>query len=59
MSDTGPQITPTADRFVITINLGEDLKLKFDKSRAPVPNDKDVEIIDNTPQEAITDGSDR
>jgi len=55
MSGTGPQTTPTADRFIIQINLGEDYKLKFDKSIAPVANDKDVEIIDNTPQELLTD----
>jgi len=55
MSDTGPQATPAADRFVIQINLGEDYKLRFDKSIAPVANDKDVEIIDTTPQ--LTDQS--
>jgi len=58
MSDTGPQTTPAAERFIIQINLGEDYKLKFDKSRAPVANDKDVEIIDDTPQELLTDGND-
>src|SRR5215472_3831962 len=56
MSDTGPQVTPTADRFIIQINLGEDYKLRFDKSITPVANDKDVEIIDNTP--LLTDGND-
>src|SRR5262249_38727764 len=58
MSDTGPQTTPAAERFIIQINLGEDYRLKFDKSRAPVANDKDVEIIDDTPQELLTDGND-
>ena len=56
-ADNGPQAAPAADRFIIQINLGEDYKLKFDKSIAPVANDKDVEIIDNTPQELLTDQS--
>jgi hypothetical protein len=60
MSDTGPRATPEmGERFSIVINLGEDYKLRVDKSIGITPNDKDVEIIDNTPQEAITDGSDR
>jgi hypothetical protein len=50
---TGPETTPTSDRFVIQINLGEDYKLRFDKSITPVSNDKDVEIIDTTPQELL------
>ena len=41
------ETTMASERFVITINLGEDYKLKFDKSITPVANDKDVEIIDN------------
>jgi len=49
MSDTGPRAAPEmGERFSIVINLGEDYKLKFDKSIAPVANDKDVEIIDST-----------
>ena len=54
-ADNGPKDTSSGDRFVIQINLGEDYKLRFDKSIAPVANDKDVEIIDNTPQELLTD----
>jgi len=45
---TRPETTPASDRFVIQINLGEDYKLRFDKSITPVSNDKDVEIIDST-----------
>jgi hypothetical protein len=36
----GPAGAPASDRFVITINLGSDV-LKFDKSIAPDPNDRD------------------
>jgi hypothetical protein len=36
----GPEAAPAADRFVITINLGDDV-LKFDKSIAIDPNDVD------------------
>jgi len=43
--------TPTTDRFVITINLGEDTKLKIDKPIAVAPND----IV----PDAITDQTDR
>ena len=57
-ADNGPKDTSSGDRFVIQINLGEDYKLRFDKSIAPVANDKDVEIIDSTPQELLTDGND-
>jgi len=48
VAGTGPETTPASDRFVIQINLGEDYKLRFDKSITPVSNDKDVEIIDST-----------
>ena len=38
----GPEAAaPASDRFVITINLGEDHVLKFNKSIAPDPNDVD------------------
>ena len=53
IADNGPQATPAADRFIITINLGEDAKLRSTK---PVPND--VIVIDATPHKtpaAITD----
>src|SRR5262249_27519048 len=43
---TGPQATPAADRFIITIDLGADHKLTFNKSIKPDPND--VDIIDAT-----------
>ena len=36
----GPgQGAPAADRFQIVINLGADVQLKYDRSRAPDPND--------------------
>ena len=41
---------PAADRFQITINLGADLQLKFDKSRMPDVHDVDPHHIDDTPQ---------
>jgi hypothetical protein len=53
LADNGPQATPAADRFIITINLGEDAKLRSTK---PDPND--VIVIDATPHKtpaAITD----
>jgi hypothetical protein len=51
----GPEAASAADRFIITINLGEDAKLRSSK---PDPND--VIIIDATPRKtpaAITDQS--
>jgi hypothetical protein len=45
---TGPEAQSPAERFVITINLGADQVLRFDKSVTPVANDKDVEVIDST-----------
>jgi len=56
MGDTGPKTAPEmGERFSIVINLGEDYKLRVDKSIAPMANDKDVEIIDNTA--LLTDGN--
>src|SRR5262249_32688997 len=52
-ADNGPQMAPAADRFVITINLGADQQLKIDKSIKPIANDKDIEVIDTTPQELL------
>jgi hypothetical protein len=46
IANVGPEAQPTADRYVIQINLGADYKLRFDKSITPVANDKDVEIIE-------------
>jgi len=49
----GPEAASAADRFIITINLGEDAKLR---SAKPDPND--VIVIDATPRKtpaAITD----
>jgi len=40
------------ERVVVVINLGNDEKLKFDKSIRPTPNDNDVEII-KPPQELL------
>jgi hypothetical protein len=42
----GPQAASEADRFVISINLGADCKLTFDKKIAVDPNDN--AIIDTT-----------
>jgi len=41
----GPETTPTAERFVITINLGEDHKLIIDKPIRPTAHD-DGEVIE-------------
>ena len=45
----GPEAVPASERFVITINLGEDV-LRFDKSIAVNPNDVDPNDTDTTPQ---------
>jgi hypothetical protein len=45
----GPTTAPELDRFSIVINLGNDYKLRFDKSIAPNPHDGG-EIIDGTAQ---------
>ena len=47
----GPEATPTAERFVITINLGEDHKLVINKPIAVGPDDG--EIINHEPQAMI------
>jgi len=47
----GPEAAAEQDRFHITINLGGDTKLTFDKSLRVDPNDNSGEIIDQTPQE--------
>jgi hypothetical protein len=55
IAEPGPQTAQQADRFVITIDLGEDAKLR---SATPDPND--VIIIETTPRKtpaAITDQS--
>ena len=44
------QSAPASDRFQITINLGADVQLKFDKSRKPDVDDIDPHHIDDTPQ---------
>jgi hypothetical protein len=48
----GPEGVPAADRFIIQINLGEDV-LKFNKSIAPDPFDIDPHHPDDTPQGLI------
>jgi hypothetical protein len=54
MSDTGPHATPTADKFVIHIDLSGDCKLK-----GVEPDPKDIINLEVTlPQKTITDGSD-
>ena len=53
LADPGPQSTPPADRFIITIDLTADAKLR---SAEPDPND--VIVIEATkPPAAITDKS--
>jgi hypothetical protein len=47
----GPEAAPAADRFIIQINLGEDV-LKFSKSIKPDANDIDP-FNDNTSQDAV------
>ena len=42
----------SSERFIITINLGNDEKLRFNKSIRPDPHDTDVEIIE-PPQELL------
>jgi len=49
----GPEVAPAADRFVITIDLGGDHVLKFDKSIKVDPNDTDPNSIEDTPRELI------
>jgi hypothetical protein len=45
----GPTAAPETERFIISINLGEDYKLTFDKSIRPNPNDNGtVTVIDTT-----------
>src|SRR5262245_4877197 len=46
----GPENAPAGDRFIITINLGEDV-IKFNKSIAVDPND--IDPNDSTPQDEI------
>ena len=47
----GPEVAPASDRFQITINLGADTVLKFDKSIMPDANDVDpFNDIGTTPQ---------
>jgi hypothetical protein len=45
----GPEGAPASDRFIIQINLGEDV-LKFNKSIKPDVDDIDPENIDTAPQ---------
>ena len=54
IADNGPGATPAADRFIITIDLGEDQKLTIDKPRKPGLDDDKV-IEGTTSQAAITD----
>ena len=54
LADNGPQAAPAADRFIITIDLGEDQKLTIDKPRKPGLDDDKV-IEGTTSQAAITD----
>jgi hypothetical protein len=44
---TGPDAVPTSEKFSIVINLGEDTKLRFDKSIAPGVDD-DGRVIDGS-----------
>jgi hypothetical protein len=46
----GPENAPAADRFIIQINLGEDV-LKFNKSIAIDPND--IDPNDTAPQDVV------
>src|SRR5262245_21202479 len=48
----GPENAPAADRFQITIILGADEQLRFDKSIAINPNDIDPHNTDSTSQVA-------
>jgi len=41
-ADNGPQAAPAADRFSIVINLGNDQKLKVDRSLGLIPPDGEV-----------------
>jgi hypothetical protein len=46
----------SSERFIITINLGNDEKLTFNKKIAPDPNDidpNDIKTIDHAPQELL------
>jgi hypothetical protein len=47
----GPAGVPASDRFQITINLGADTVLKYDKSILPDPND--IDPNDTTPQRLL------
>src|SRR6516162_2906478 len=50
LADPGPQATPPADKFIITIDLTADAKL-----RSAEPDPKDIIVIDATQAAAITD----
>jgi hypothetical protein len=51
----GPTAAPELERFVISINLGADYKLTFDKGIRPNPHDDGVvTVIDNTQQDLAT-----
>jgi hypothetical protein len=60
LADPGAQAAhDDSERVIVTINLGADQKLVFNKSVKPNPNDTDGEIIDVTPPVpgfAITEG---
>jgi hypothetical protein len=56
IAEPGPQATPAMDRFIITIDLGEDQKLMIDKPRKPGLEDNKI-IEGTTSQTMITDGS--
>jgi len=45
----GPQATEESERVIVTINLGADHKLVFDKPIRPGPDDTDGKIIDVAP----------
>lgn len=51
VANNGPETIPAADRFIITINLGEDHKLVINKPIAVGPDDG--EIINHEPQAMI------
>ena len=48
----GPEATPAAERFTITINLGADEKIRIDKALGKVDQHAG-ELLDATPQPAL------
>jgi hypothetical protein len=54
IANVGPEATPTAERFVIQINLGADQVLRIDQPIRPTPN-----TIDSTAIPMIENGDDK